>query len=101
MSQYKIANKEWSQIEERFQKKLSSWKGKLLSVGGRLALINSVLSNLPMFMVSSFRIPKGVLKKLDYFRSRFFWQSDGHKKKYRLARWGILCTPKGWVDWGL
>ena len=55
MSQYKIANKEWSQIEERFQKKLSSWKGKLLSVGGRLALINSVLSNLPMFMVSSFR----------------------------------------------
>jgi len=55
MSQHKIANKEWSQIEERFQKKLSSWKGKLLSVGGRLALINSVLSNLPMFMVSSFR----------------------------------------------
>ena len=101
MSQYKIANKEWSQIEERFQKKLSSWKGKLLSVGGRLALINSVLSNLPMFMVSSFRIPKGVLKELDYFRSRFFWQSDGHKKKYRLARWGILCTPKVWVDWGL
>ena len=66
MSQYKIANKEWSQIEERFQKKLSSWKGKLLSVGGRLALINSVLSNLPMFMVSSFRIPKGVLKRLGY-----------------------------------
>jgi hypothetical protein len=31
---------------------------------------------------------------LDYFRSRFFWQSDGHKKKYRLTRWKIICRPK-------
>jgi hypothetical protein len=32
-------------------------------------------------------VPRGVLKKLDYFRSRFFWQSDDHKKKYRLTKW--------------
>jgi len=36
----KLSNKHWSAIEERFQKKLSSWKGKLLSSGGRLVLIN-------------------------------------------------------------
>ena len=45
----------------------------MLSVGGRLVLINSVLSSLPMFMMSFFEIPRGVSKKLDYFRSRFFW----------------------------
>jgi hypothetical protein len=37
-----------------------------------LTLINSVLSNLQMYMMSFFVIPRGVLKKLDYFRSRFF-----------------------------
>jgi len=37
-------------------------------------------------MISFFAIPKEVLKKLDYFRSRFFWQEDGHKRKYRLAK---------------
>jgi hypothetical protein len=31
---------------------------------------------------------------LDYYRSRFFWQSDGHKRKYRLTRWNIICRPK-------
>ena len=41
-----------------------------------------------------FEIPKGVLKKLDYYRSRFFWQCDKDKKKYRLAKWDILCHPK-------
>jgi hypothetical protein len=46
-------------------------------LGGRLVLINSVLSSLSMFMMS-FKIPKGVLEKLDYYRSRFFWQCDEH-----------------------
>ena len=66
-------------LRRDFRKKLSSWKGKLLSVGGRLVLINSVLSSLPMFMMSFFRIPKGALKKLDYYRYRFFWQCDEQK----------------------
>jgi hypothetical protein len=59
----KLNNKDWKIIEERIEKKLSSWKWKYLSVGGHLVLINLVLSSLPMFMLSFFKIPKGVLKK--------------------------------------
>ena len=73
----------------------------MLSVGGRLVLINSVLSSLPMFMLSFFEIPRGVLKKLDYFRSWFFWQSDEHKKKYRLTKWEVVCTPKDQGELGV
>jgi hypothetical protein len=51
-----------------------------------LVLINSVLSSLAMFMLSFFEVPKEVLHKLDFNRSRFFWQGDNHKKKYRLAK---------------
>jgi hypothetical protein len=32
-------------------------------VGDRLVLINSVWSSLPMFMLSFFEVPKGVLEK--------------------------------------
>jgi hypothetical protein len=45
-------------IEVCIEKKPSSWKGKYLFVGSRLVLINSVLSSLPMFMLSFFEIPK-------------------------------------------
>jgi hypothetical protein len=41
-----------------------------------------------------FLLPKGVLHKLDYYRSRFFWQGDNEKKKYQLAKWSVLCSPK-------
>ena len=98
----KLSNADWRIIEEKFEKKLSSWKGKHMSVGGRLVLINSVLTSLTMFMLSFFEVPKGVLEKLDYYRSRFFWQSDEHKKKYRLVKWSILCQPKDTKrNWGV
>jgi hypothetical protein len=90
----KLTNREWKIIKDRFEKKLASWLGKMLSYGDRLVLINAVLTSLSMFMLSFFEIPKEVRKRLDYFRSRFFWQSDGHKKKYRLTRWNIFCRPK-------
>jgi hypothetical protein len=46
---------------------MSYWKGKC-----RLVLINSVLSSLAMFMMSLYEVPKGILEKLVYYRSRFF-----------------------------
>ena len=45
-------------------------------------------------MLSFFEVSRDILKRLDYYRSRFFWQSDGHKKIFRPTKWGVLCTPK-------
>jgi hypothetical protein len=90
----KLTLAEWKLVEERLQKRVSSWKGKLLSLGIRLILINSVLSNMVVHMISFFLLPKGVLHKLEYYRSRFFWQGDTEKKKYRLAKWSVVCSPK-------
>jgi hypothetical protein len=66
----------------------------MLSYGDHLVLINSALTSLPMFMLSFLEIPIGVRKRLEFFISRFFWKSDGHKKKYRLTKWDIICRPK-------
>jgi hypothetical protein len=87
----KLKNRDWAKVEERFEKRLSSWKGKHLSIRGHLTLIKSVLSSLPMYMMSFFSLPKGVLKKLDYFRSRFFWQGMKTKGNIDLLN-GTFCV---------
>jgi hypothetical protein len=87
-------NKEWKPVDDWFERKPASWLGKLLSYGDQLVLINSVLTSLLMFLLSFFAIPMGVRKMQDFYRSRFFWQSDEQKKKYRLTRWNIICRPK-------
>jgi hypothetical protein len=58
----RLTNAEWKMVKERLQIRLSSWKGKLLSLGGRLVLINAVLSNMVLYMISFFQLPRGVLK---------------------------------------
>ena len=63
----RLRNAEWKPVEERLQIRLNSWKGKLLILGGRLILINSVLTNMVLYMISFIQLPKGVLKWLDYF----------------------------------
>ena len=44
----KLRNADWKRVEEQFEKRLSSWKGK------HLTLINLVLNGLPMYMMSFF-----------------------------------------------
>lgn len=84
------------------QKKLSSGKGKMLPVGGRVVLINSVLSSLPMFMMSCFRISKGVLEKLDFYRSMFFiGNATITKRNIDLTNGIYLVNLNVLVVWGL
>ncbi|GKU96282.1 hypothetical protein SLEP1_g9530 [Rubroshorea leprosula] len=53
----------WQPMVESFKRKLEGWKGRHLSFGGRITLINSVLSSLPIFLMLVYLIPKGTEKK--------------------------------------
>jgi hypothetical protein len=82
-------------VEEILQKLLSSCKCTHLSLGRRLILIDSVRTNMVLYMVSFFLLSKGVLHKLDYYWSRFFWQGDIRKMKYQLAIWSVVLPSQG------
>ena len=55
----------WDGVEERFRRKLANWKRQYISQGGRLTLIRSTLSNLLIYTMSLFRLPKGVKARLE------------------------------------
>jgi hypothetical protein len=57
-----LHNKDRTIVEEKFERKRNSWKAKYLIYGGRLTLVNFVLSDLVVYMVSCFEIPKEGLK---------------------------------------
>ncbi|XP_028093944.1 uncharacterized protein LOC114294043 [Camellia sinensis] len=75
----------WHPVVDKVRKKLSSWKRKLLSVVGRLTLIKSVLSNLPIYFLSIFRMLKEVVKALVNLQSTFLWGRSENKKKVHLV----------------
>ena len=42
----------WDGVEDRFMKRLTSWKRQYISKGGRTTLIKSVLSSMPFYLMS-------------------------------------------------
>ncbi|GAU51172.1 hypothetical protein TSUD_412070 [Trifolium subterraneum] len=53
--------------------KLSRWKNRLLSFGGRLILLKSVLTSLPVYALFVFKAPLGIISSLESLLSNFFW----------------------------
>jgi hypothetical protein len=55
----------WEPVVDRIKFRLSDWKSKNLSFGGRLILLKSVLSSLPVYALSFFRAPAGIISSIE------------------------------------
>nr|XP_027120658.1 uncharacterized protein LOC113737662 [Coffea arabica] len=74
-------------------KRVLSWKEKLLSPGGRLVLIRSVLSSLPLHILAVTVPPKGVLHTLEKVFANFLWGRSEGGNRYHWIRWETMCKP--------
>ena len=81
-------------MEERFRNTLALWKRQYISKGGRLTLIRSVLSNIPTYLLSLFRIPKKVRFRLEKIQRDFLWGGGSSERKIHLINWDLVCQSK-------
>ncbi|GJS23647.1 hypothetical protein Tco_0452279 [Tanacetum coccineum] len=84
----------WTPIIDRFFKRLSNWKAKALSFGGRLTLIKSVLGSLGVYYFSTFKAPKMVTNKLKSIRRKFFWGGSWDSNKIAWNAWKKVLAPR-------
>nr|GEX41031.1 RNA-directed DNA polymerase, eukaryota, reverse transcriptase zinc-binding domain protein [Tanacetum cinerariifolium] len=82
----------WDDIIAKVSSRLSKWKLKTLSIGGRLTLIKSVLSSMPLYHMSIYKVPievSVVAKITDSSLSNSFW---------RVPRGGIVKSARNHID---
>jgi hypothetical protein len=72
----KINKSLWVPMIEKLEKRLAGWQGRFFSLGGRLTLLNSCLSNVPLYMLSIYPVPKSVIRKVDILRRCLLWQGE-------------------------
>jgi len=63
----------WEEVVNRIKNRLGNWKGRFVSVVGRICLIKSVSSFIPLFYLSLFRILSTVMKKIVSLQRNFLW----------------------------
>ncbi|GKE23199.1 RNA-directed DNA polymerase, eukaryota [Tanacetum coccineum] len=84
----------WDDTMLKLRSRLSNWKVKTLSIGGRLTLLKSVFDASPLYNMSIFKVPKGILKTLEAIRSNFFNGFDSSVKKITWAAWDKILASK-------
>ncbi|GAU21257.1 hypothetical protein TSUD_286670 [Trifolium subterraneum] len=62
--------------------------------GGRITLINSVLSSIPLYFFSFFKAPSCILNQLVRIQRNFLWGGGIEDKKLCWVRWDQICLPK-------
>ena len=97
LSPFRLRIEDWIRLEDKFHKRLDSWKGSSLSMAGRITLINACLSNSPIYHMSMYLLRSTTIKKLDIKRKNSLarW---GDRKKYHLIKWDRVCANrKSWA----
>ncbi|WZY87458.1 hypothetical protein YC2023_044193 [Brassica napus] len=81
-------------LVDRIRQRSHSWTTRFLSGAGKHVLLQTVLSALPNFSMSSFKIPKSLCKRIQSILTRFWWDSAPDKHKMAWVSWDRMATPK-------
>jgi len=76
----------WNPIVDKIHSRLSRWKGRMLSMVGRICLIKSVISALPLFYFSFFKAPITESNQIGRIKAKFLWDWD-LKVKIAWVKW--------------
>jgi len=84
----------WESVLSKLKARLNAWKGRFLSMAGRICLIKSVITTRPLFYLSLFKAPDRVCKSIISLQRRFLWGWGKEKKSISWVSWEVLCKPK-------
>ncbi|XP_070047234.1 uncharacterized protein [Nicotiana tomentosiformis] len=84
----------YNDLIQKVEAKLHSWKGKLLSNGGKATLISSVLQSMPTHILLVLDPPNNVLEHLHKTFARFIWSNKKEGRNMHWTKWQNLCILK-------
>ena len=64
----------WDPALLRIKKRLSRWRSKFLSFGGRLVLLKTIMFSLPVYALSFFKAPPGIISALESLFIKLFFE---------------------------
>lgn len=77
-------------LVEKISTIIEGWKARLLSFGGKLTLIKSVLHSIPIYSMASTMVPSSVIKRIERLMANFLWSSKAETRT-QLVKWERIC----------
>lgn len=80
----------FNDLEMNIRKRIDGWKARFLSFGGKLTLLKSVLSPIPIHTLAVRSPPKTGISKMKSVMANLLWDSNGEHRHHWIA-WDSIC----------
>lgn len=84
----------FASIVDRMKQKAMSWSSRFLSTAGKVTMLQYVLSPIPNFAMTCFRLPVSLCNQIQSVLTRFLWDAKEGENKISWVAWDILTLPK-------
>lgn len=74
----------WKPVLETMTKRLSSWKKNYISLGSKITLIRTTLSDLPTYYLSIFKALVRLIKFIKKLQRDFLWEPSDSRKDHLI-----------------
>lgn len=91
-------------LVQKISDRLPGWKRRFFSYPGRELLVNTVLTAMPTYLMTIFKLPKWSIYRVDMYRRSILWRGvdpDNVKGGHCLVNWQICLRPKKWGGLGI
>lgn len=89
----------WGELIEKVKRRIRRWHANSISIGGRITIIKSILSAMPVYGMSVLPLPSKAKDELKGLLRNFLWGGKEGDKKMAWIKWDELCRTLG--DGGL
>ncbi|XP_056842911.1 uncharacterized protein LOC130495527 [Raphanus sativus] len=84
----------FASILDRIRQKAHSWTSRFLSGAGKQVLLRAVLSAMPNYSMSCFKLPVSLCKQIQSLLTRFWWDANPETRKMCWVAWSTLTLAK-------
>ncbi|XP_042477679.1 uncharacterized protein LOC122059038 [Macadamia integrifolia] len=81
-------------VMDRMKGRLAGWKGKLLSMAGKVELVRFMISSIPNHSFAVYWWPSSLLTTMERWMRKFIWLGVLNTSKAITVKWDALCKPK-------
>lgn len=81
-------------IRDRIWDKIKGWMAKLLASAGKEVLRKSIAQVIHVFLMSCFRLPRGLCESITSMIRKFYWGAKQGKMKTAWVAWDSMVQPK-------
>ncbi|CAM8943762.1 unnamed protein product [Rhodiola kirilowii] len=83
----------FQRLEDQSRARITGWMRNMLSLGGKITLVESVLNSMAAHVLACLSTPTAVIDRISSLLSNFIWDSGGQSRHHWVS-WSDICREK-------